>query len=135
MEMHYIMKDDKLWIPCTCKADTPNTNLHNIQCTQWHMEPDITAAPTSVLQIPEAAVAAMVKTPVAGPRAAAAAAAMIKTLAPAAVGLTPIKIPGSSTYPGAIMAVTRARNARSRVIAKMMMMTMNCNPHVKYPTL
>jgi hypothetical protein len=77
--MDYIIKSDEPWIQCTCKGDTPNANLHNIQRTQWQTEPDLAAAPASILEIPKAAVAAMIKTPVAGPRAAAAAAAMIKT--------------------------------------------------------
>jgi hypothetical protein len=109
--MHNIIKGDEPCIPCTCKADTPSANLHNLQRTQWQTEPDLAASPTSVLEIPKAAVAAMIKTPVAGPRAAAAAAAMIKAPAPVAVGLTPMEMSASGTNPGAITAVTRARQA------------------------
>jgi hypothetical protein len=126
--MHYIIKGDEPWIQCTCKADTPNANLLNIQRTQWQTEPDLAAAPARILDIPKAAVAAMIKTPVAGPRAAAAAAAIIKTPvagpreeaaaaaiiktpAPVAMGLTPMEMSGSGTNPGAITAVTRVLKA------------------------
>ena len=54
--------------------------------------------------------AALIKIPVAGPRAAAAA-MIIKTLALVAVGLTAMKIANNGTNPGAIMAVTRAQKA------------------------
>jgi len=129
--MHYIINGDKQWIPCTCKADTPNANLHsNIQCTEWHTEPDLAAAPATVLENPEAAVAALIKIPVAGPRAAAAV-MIIKTPAPAAVGLTPMKMADKGTNPGAIMAVTRARKASRLVLA--MTITMKRDPHVKEP--
>jgi hypothetical protein len=126
--MHYIIKGDELWIPCTCKADTPNANLHNIHHTQWQMEPDLAAVPANILEILKAAVAAMIKIPVAGPRAAAAAAAiiktpvpgpmaaataaaMIKTMAPVAVGLTPMEMSASCTNRGAITAETKATKA------------------------
>jgi len=91
MKMHYMINGDEPWILCTSKADTPNVNLHrNIQCTDRPMEPDLAAAPTTILEIPEAAVAALIKIPVAGPRAAAAT-MIIKTPVPVAVGLTPKK--------------------------------------------
>jgi len=109
--MDYIIKGDEPWILCTCRADTPNANLHNIQHTQWEAEPDLAAAPASVLEIPEAEVAAMIKTPVAGPGAAAAAATIINTPTPVDVRLTPMEMFHSGTNLGAITAVTRARNA------------------------
>jgi len=53
IEMHYKINGDEPRIPCTCKADTPNANLHsNIQRTEWQMEPDLAAAPTTVLDNP-----------------------------------------------------------------------------------
>jgi len=107
--MHHIINGDERWIPCTCKADTPNANLHSkIQRTEWQMEPDLAVAPATVLENPEAAVATLIKIPVVGPWAAAAA-MIIKTLAPVALGLTPIKMANNGTNPGAIMVVTRAR--------------------------
>jgi hypothetical protein len=109
--MHYIINGDEPWIPCTCKADTPNANLHsNIPRTEWQTEPDLAAAPATVLENPEAAVAALIKIPAAGPRVAAAA-MIIKTPAPVAGGLTPMKMADNSSDPGAIMAVMRARKA------------------------
>jgi len=97
--MHYIINGDELWIAYTCKADTRNANLHsNIQHTEWQTEPDL------------AAVAALIKIPVAGPRAAAAT-MIIKTPAPVAVGLTLMKIANNGTNPGAIMVVTRDQKA------------------------
>ena len=109
--MHYMINGDEPWIPCTCKANTPNANLHsNIQRTEWQTEPDLAAAPTTVLENPEAAMATLIKIPVAGPRAAAAA-MIIKTPAPVAMGLTPMKMADNGTNPGAILAVTRARKA------------------------
>jgi hypothetical protein len=109
--MHYIINGDEPWIPCTCTADTPNGNLHsNIQCTEWQTEPDAAAAPATVLENPESAVATLIKIPVAGPRAATAA-MIIKTPASVAVGLTPMKMADNGTNPGAIMAVTRDRKA------------------------
>jgi hypothetical protein len=109
--MHFIINSDEPWIPCTCKADTPNANLHsNIQRTEWQTEPDLAAAPATVLENREAAVAALIKIPVASPRAAAAA-MIIKTPAPVAVGLTPMKMADNVTNPGAIMVVTRAWKA------------------------
>jgi len=88
-------------------------DLHsNIQCKEWQTEPDLAAAPTTVLENPEAAVAALVKFPVVGPRAAAAA-MIIKTLAPVAVELTPMKMADNGTNPGVIIAVTGTRQASS----------------------
>jgi len=131
IEMHYIINGDEPWILCTCKVDTPNTNLHsNVQCTECQTEPDLAAAPATVPQNPEAAVAALIKIQVAGPRAAAAA-MISKTPAPVAVDLTPMKMADNGTNPGTIMAVTRAWKANRRVIA--MMMTMNRDPTSKNP--
>jgi len=111
IEMHHIINGDEPWIPCTCKADTPNANLHsNIQRTESQTEPDLAAAPATVLENPEAAVATLIKMPVAGPRAAAAT-MIIKTPAPVAVGLTPMTMADNGTNLGAIMAVTSARKS------------------------
>jgi hypothetical protein len=129
--MDYIINGDKPWIPCTCKADTPNANLHsNIQRTEWQTEPDLAAPPATIQENPEAAVAALIKIPVAGPRAAAAV-MIIKTPVPVAMGLTPMKMADNCTNPGAIMAVMRARKATRLVIV--MTMTMNRYPHVEEP--
>ena len=111
IEICYVINGDEQWIPGTCKVDTPHANLHNIQRRQWQTEPDLVAASTSDLYILQAAVAAMIKTPAACPRAAAAAATMIKTLAPGAVGLTPMEMSDIGTNPGAIMAETTAVSA------------------------
>jgi hypothetical protein len=109
--MHYIINGDELWIPFTCKADTPDANMQsNIQRTEWQTEPDLAAAPATVLEHPEAAVAALITIPVAGPREAAAA-MIIKTPVPVAVGLTPMKMADNCTKLGAIMVVTRGRKA------------------------
>ena len=97
--MEYIINGDKPWIQCTCKADTPNVNLHSsIQCTERQTEPDLAAAPTTVLENPHAAVAALIKIPVQGPRAAVAA-MIIKTPVPVAMGLTPMRMADNGTNP------------------------------------
>ena len=107
--MHYVINGDEPWILCTCKANTPNANLHsNIQRTEWQTEPDLTAAHPTVLENLAAAVATLINIPVAGPKAAAAA-MIIKTPAPVAVELTPMKMANNSTNLTAIMALTRAR--------------------------
>ena len=109
--MHYKINGDEPWIPCTCKADTPNADLHsNIQCTEWQTEPDLAAAPATVRENLEAAVATLIPITVAGPRAAAAA-MIIKTPVPVAVGLTPMTMASNGPNPRAIMAVTGARTA------------------------
>ena len=109
--MHYIINGDEPWILCTCKADTSNLNSQsNIQCTKWQTAPDMAAAPVTVLHNPEAGVAALINIPVASPRAAAAA-MIIKTPVPVAVGLTPIKLTNNVTNLGAIMVITRAATA------------------------
>ena len=129
--MYYIIHSNEQWIPCTCKADTPNMELHsNIQCTEWQTEPDLLVAPATVVKNPKAAVAALINITVAGPRAAAAA-MIIKTPAPVALGLAPIKMADNVTNPEAIMLGTRARMASRWVIV--MTMTMNCNPQVEEP--
>jgi len=85
MEMQYIINHDETWIPCTCRDETQNGNLHsNIRCTAWQTEPDLATAPTTVLENLEAAGAALIKLPVAG-HMAAAAAMTIKTAALLAV--------------------------------------------------
>jgi hypothetical protein len=130
--MHDITKSDKPWIPCTCIADTPNVNLHsNIQWTQWQMEPDLPAARETVQDNPESALATLIKIPVPGPRAGAAA-TIINTPAPVGLGLTPMTMVDICTEPVEMMVVMRAGNASRRLIAMMMMM--NCDPHVKDPT-
>jgi hypothetical protein len=72
------------------------------------MEPDLAAAPASILKNPEVSVAAKIKTPVAGPRAAAAAATIIKTPEPVAVGLTVMKMSNNGINLEVIMPVTGA---------------------------
>jgi hypothetical protein len=109
--MHYILNGDEPWIPCTCKPDTPNANLRsNIQHTELQTEPNLHASLATVLENPEAAVAALIKIPLEGPRAATAA-MMIKTPAPVAMRLTAMKMADNSTNPGAIMAVTGVQKA------------------------
>jgi len=131
IEMHYIIHGNELSIPCTCKPDTPSVNLHsNIQHTEWQTEPDLAAAPATVLENLDAAVAALIKIPLLGPREAAAT-MIIKTPAPVAMGLTPMKMAYNSANPGAIMAVTRAQKPSRWVIAITMMM--NHDPHVEEP--
>jgi hypothetical protein len=68
---------------------------------------------------------------VAGPRAAAAA-SIINTPAPVAVGLTPMIMSDICTNPEEILAVRRASKAISLVFA--MMITMNRDPHLEEPT-
>jgi len=131
IEMHYIINGDEQWIPCTCKADTPNPNMQRtIQCTKYQTKPDLAAAPATVLDNPEAAVAALIKIPVAGPRAAAAI-MMIKTPAPVSVRLTPMEIAHNGTYLGVILSVMRARKAIRWLIAMTRMM--NRDPHFEEP--
>ena len=92
IEMDNILNRDKSRNPCICKVDTSDPNQHNILCQQLQTVPDLAAAPTSIQNIPEAAVVAMIKTPVADPRAAAAAAPMIKSQVPVSMEITPITI-------------------------------------------
>jgi hypothetical protein len=109
--MQNIVNGDERWIRCTCKADTPNANLHiNIQHTECQTEPELAAAPATVLENPEAAVAALIKIPVAGRRAATAV-LISKTPAPVAVGLTPMKMADKGTNPRVIMAIMKDRKA------------------------
>jgi hypothetical protein len=68
---------------------------------------------------------------VAGPRAAAAA-RIINTPAPVAVGLTPMIMSDICTNPEAILAVRRVSKAISVVFA--MMIPMNRDPHLEEPT-
>jgi len=91
------------------------------------MEPDLAAAPASILKNPEVSVAAKIKTQVAGPRAAAAAATIIKTPEPVAVGLTVMKMSNN----GINLGVTGAWMASRWVIAMTRMM--NCNSHIEDP--
>jgi hypothetical protein len=129
--MHYTINGEERWILCTCKADTPNANLHsNIQHTKWQTDPDQAAAAATIPENLEAAVAALIKIPVAGPRAASAT-MFIKTPAPVAVGLTAMKMADDDTNPAAIMAVTIAQKASRCMIAVTMMMSWD--PHVKEP--
>jgi len=129
IEMHWIMNGHELWIPRTCKADTPNVNLpSNIQRTEWQREPDLATASATVLKNPAAAVAALIKITVGVPRAAAGT-MIIKTPGPVALGHTPVKMAGSGTNPGAMMVATRARKSTRWVIA--MAITMNPDPPVE----
>ena len=106
--MHYIINGDEPWIPCTCKANTPNLNLHsNIQHMEWQTKPDLGAEPATVQENPEAAVGTLNKILVAGRRAAAAA-MIIKTPAPVAVGLTPMELAHNGTNLEVVIVVTRA---------------------------
>jgi len=130
-EMHNIIHRDKPWILCTCKADTPKPNLHrNIQPTECQTKPDLAAAPATILENPDAAVAAPIEILVARPRAAAATMAN-KTLPPVAVGLTTMRMADDGTNLEAIIALTRPRTANRWVIA--MTMAMYCDPHVEVP--
>jgi len=129
IEIHYIVHGDELWIPCSCNTDTPNTNLYtNMQHTDWQTERDLAAAPTTVQENPEAAVAALIIIAVAGLRAATAAMIII-TLVPVAIGLAPMKMTNHRTNPGAKIVVTKAQKVSRWVIA--MTMTINRNPHVE----
>jgi len=131
IEMYCIINGHKLSIPCSCKADTLDTNLHsNIQCKERHTEPDLAAVSATLLEHPPAAVVTLIKIPVVGPRAAAAA-TIIKSWVPVAMELTQIKIANNGTNPGAIIAVTRARQSSWWLIE--MTMTMNCDPQVEEP--
>jgi len=106
-----MINGDEPWIPCTCKAVMPNANLHrHIQHTELQTQPDQAATPATILENPQAAVATLIKIPVAGPRVAAAA-MIINTPAPVAMGLTAMKIADNGNNLGAIMAVRRACNA------------------------
>jgi hypothetical protein len=89
---------------------TQHEPAQQIQHRELQTEPDLAAAPATVLENSEAAVAALIKIPVAGPRAAAAA-MIIKTPAPVAVGLSPMKMANNGTNPGAIIALTSAQKA------------------------
>jgi len=103
---------DKPWIPCTCKADTPNANLQsNIQCREWPNEPDRATAPETVLENPDVAVGVLIYIPVAGPSAVAVT-IIVKTPAPVVVGQTPITMANNGTKTGAIVAEMRASSAR-----------------------
>jgi len=95
------------------------------------MEPDLAATPTRGPDMPEAAVAAIIQTPVTVPKVVEAAASMINTLAPEAVGVTPREIANSGTNPAPIMAATRARKASRWMNA--LHMTINRYPHVQDP--
>jgi hypothetical protein len=89
IEIHYIYNGDSLCILCTCKADTPNTNLHsNIQCTELQKKQHVAAAPRTILDKWEAAVATLIIILVVGHQTAAAP-VIIKTPAPVAMGFTP----------------------------------------------
>jgi len=88
-----------------------NANLHNRRRTQWKTEQHLATAPTSILEILEVAVTAMIITPVAGSTAAAAAAAINKTPAQVAVGPTPMEMSNSGTKLGALSLIRRALEA------------------------
>ena len=128
IEMNYVINGNKPWILCTCEADTPNVNRHsNKHHTEWQTEHDQATAPTTFLDNSDAEVGTLIKIPVGGHRAAAAA--MInKTPTPVAVGPTPIKMADNGTSLEVKMVVTRAWKASWWVIA--ITMTMNYNPHL-----
>jgi hypothetical protein len=89
----------------------PNMSLHsNIKCTEWQTESDLAAAPTTVLENPEPAVATLIKIPGTDPRPAAAT-MIIQTPVPLAVGLTPMKMTDNDTNLVRILVVTEAREA------------------------
>jgi len=128
-EMHYIVNREQPWVPGTSKANTPNANLpSNMQCIKWQTEPDLAAAPSTVLVYQEAQVAVQINNPVAGPRAAAAT-MIIKTPAPVAIGLTPMNLADNCTNLGVMMAVTRAQKTSRWVIA--VAMTMSSHLHIE----
>jgi hypothetical protein len=127
--MHNLIIGDERWIQCTSRADTPNGNLrNNIQRTEWNAKPDRAAAPETVLECLEAAVAALIKILLPGHQAAAAT-IIIKTLAPVAEVRSPMRMADNCTNPGAIMTVMSAWMASRCVIA--MLMSLNHDPHVK----
>jgi len=131
IEIRNIINGDKQWILCTWIADTPNANLHNIQCIHYQTALDLAVAPISLLEIQEVAVAVIIHTEVAGRRTAAAAAAMFKSPVLVAVGLTAIEMSNSGTNLGVIMAVAWAHNDSKQVIAMTMMI--NCDPQGEDP--
>jgi hypothetical protein len=109
--MYYIINGDEQWIGVHAKPIHPmQTCTCHIQCTEWQIELDLTAAPATILQNPEAAVAALSNIPLACPRAAAAS-IINNPPAPIAVGLTVIKMAVNGTNPRAIMVVIRAQDA------------------------
>jgi len=62
----------------------------------WQSEPVLAVVPASILEIPKAAVARMIKTPVASSRPAVAAPTIISTLVTVAKELTPMDCPSAS---------------------------------------
>lgn len=80
------------------------------------MEPDLAATPARILEILEAAVATMIKTPEAGPRVAAATAEVINSPGPLAMQCVPMKVTNNSSNPGVITVVNRVPKAGRWVI-------------------
>lgn len=114
---------------CTCKANTPNTNLHgNIQNTALDTEPNLATAPPTILQHSKTAVAALIKLLMAGPWTAAAVMIII-TPVPVAVGHISITMGVNGSHLHIQVAVQSARKATRRVIP--MIMIINCNPMPK----
>jgi len=110
-EIHYIIRGKVQLIPGTYKADTPNTHLHsNIQRTEWHNWPDMTAEPSTVQEDRSEALAVLIKIPVAGP-VGEAATMITKTPVSVAVEPTPMNITYNGTNLGMIMVVTTAPKA------------------------
>jgi len=129
IDMYYIINGEYWWILYTCKAETSNMNVCNIQHTSWQMERVLTGAPAIILQIPEAAVTTMIKTPAVGPMVAVATVATeIETWAPVAIRLAPMEVSDSGTNMGASMDVTRAQKSSRWAIV---IMVLHCYPHIK----
>lgn len=108
--------------------DTPLADLYNVQHAQWQMEADLQAALASVRDIPEAGVAAIIKSQVAGPRAGVAAVAMVTTPVPGAMKSYTLAQCDNDTHPAVMAVVTKTWKANS--CANMMRIIMNRDPHI-----
>ena len=132
--MNYILNSDKQWILCTCKANTPNTNLHsNIQNTALETEQNVAAAPPTILEHSKTAVAAPIKILMSGP-CTAAAVIIIITLVLVAVGLISITIGMNGSHVHIIVAGQSARKATRCVIPMIMIInriSMSKNLHIE----
>jgi len=129
IDMHYKINSDEPWILCTCKAVTPIANLqNNIQYTQWQMEPDLTAAPTSIVEYLAAVVAIMIIKWASGQRKAVAAVSMMKTPVTGAARLNRMKMSGHCSSLHVILVAMRTDKTTRYVIVTTKMM--NHNPHI-----
>lgn len=127
--MHYKIHYEGQWDPCTCTANTPNSNLpSNKQCTQWQTEPDLAVAAATILANQEAAGAMLITNPVAGLRAAGAT-MIIKSPAPVAIVLTPVNMADNNSNLGTMRVIMRAEKTSRQVIGLPIMMSRH--PHVK----